>query len=49
MFKLFKYISISIVLMMLGCNENPKIKNQLTAADILGIPSNLLWGLSQKH
>ncbi|WP_298493533.1 glycosyl hydrolase family 17 protein [uncultured Algibacter sp.] len=27
--------------MMLGCNENPKIKNQLTAADILGNPEYL--------
>ncbi|XMO87936.1 glycosyl hydrolase family 17 protein [Algibacter sp. AS12] len=27
--------------MMLGCNENPKVKQQLTAADILGTPEYL--------
>lgn len=41
MFKLTKYISISILLMMLGCNENPKAEKQLTASDILGNPEYL--------
>lgn len=41
MFKLNKYISISIILMMLGCNEKPKVEQQLTAADILGNPEYL--------
>ncbi len=31
-----KYITLSILIMMLGCNKAPKQENQITAADILG-------------
>lgn len=41
MLKLIKYIILSIVLLMLGCNEKPKAEKELTAADILGNPDYL--------
>ena len=41
MLNLKKYITLSIVIMMLGCNEKPKADKQLSAADILGNPNYL--------
>jgi exo-beta-1,3-glucanase (GH17 family) len=39
--KKLTYITISIIIMMLGCNEKPKTEPQITAADILGNPDYL--------
>ena len=41
MLKLKIYITISIFIMMLGCNEKPKAETQITAAQILGNPEYL--------
>ncbi|GAL65358.1 hypothetical protein JCM19301_3818 [Jejuia pallidilutea] len=41
MLKQIKYLTLSIVLTMLGCNDMPKEKKQITAADILGNPEYL--------
>lgn len=41
MLKRVKYITLSILLLMLGCNETPKKEKQLTAKDILGNPEYL--------
>ncbi|TYA84323.1 glycosyl hydrolase family 17 protein [Seonamhaeicola marinus] len=41
MLKQIKFIILSIVLLMLGCNEKPKAEKELTAADILGNPDYL--------
>lgn len=39
--KTIKYITISIFIMMLGCNEKPNDKTKITAAHILGNPEYL--------
>ena len=36
-----KYITLSILILMLGCNETPNAKKQITAATILGNPDYL--------
>ncbi|WP_442809355.1 glycosyl hydrolase family 17 [Tamlana sp. 2201CG12-4] len=41
MLKLKKYITLSILVIMLGCNDKLKTEKQLTAADILGNPNYL--------
>ncbi|MEW4922331.1 glycosyl hydrolase family 17 [Algibacter sp. 2305UL17-15] len=41
MLKRIKFITLSIVILMLGCNDMPKEKQKITAADILGNPEYL--------
>ncbi len=41
MLKLIKYITLSILLLMQGCNKAPRAEQKITAADILGNPDYL--------